>query len=230
MSVFNPAFLSNKRIVDLSQPISVDMPTFPGDPSTRIEVLSTIETGRANTTRIVLSAHAGTHVDVPHHLLERGKAVDELSLEAFFGSALTYDLTHEAEESRICPDDLEASAPLLYGQIVLFYTGSNDSTINGLARRSCTHLDRAMADLLIEKRVKAVGIDSMSVDSLDSSESEVHKKLLKSDIVIFENLSSNLRLLVGKQVLFFGMPLKLVHGDASPVRAFALCGEDSNNY
>ena len=229
MSVFDPAFFSNKRIVDLSQPISVDMPTFPGDPSTRIEVLSTIDTGGANTTRIVFSAHTGTHVDVPYHLLESGKAVDELSLEAFYGSALTYDLTHKSEGSRICPDDLEVSAPLPYGEIVLFYTGSNDSTINGLARRSCTHLDRAMADVLIEKRVKAVGIDSMSVDSLDSSESEVHKKLLQNDIVIFENLSNNLRLLVGKEVLFFGMPLKLVRGDASPVRAFALCGEDSNS-
>ncbi|MDD1726014.1 MAG: cyclase family protein [Euryarchaeota archaeon] len=230
MSVFDPTFFSNKRIVDLSQPISVDMQTFPGDPSTRIEVLSTIDTGGANTTRIVLSAHAGTHVDVPHHLIESGKAVDELPLEAFCGSALTYDLSHKAEGSRICPDDLEVSTPLPYGDIALFYTGSNDSTINGLARGSCTHLDRATADLLIEKRVKAVGIDSMSVDSLDSSECEVHKKLLQNDIVIFENLSNNLRLLVGRQVLFFGMPLKLVHGDASPVRAFALCEEDSNSY
>jgi len=112
MSVFDPAFLSNKRIVDLSQPISVDMPTFPGDPSTRIEVVSTIDTGGANTTRTVFSAHTGTHVDVPYHLLESGKAVDELSLEAFYGSALTYDLTHKSEGSRICPDDLEAERSL----------------------------------------------------------------------------------------------------------------------
>src|SRR5674536_251815 len=108
-------------------------------------------------------------------------------------------------------------------------TLSSSSAASDVYKRQCTHLDRAMADVLIEKRVKAVGIDSMSVDSLDSSESEVHKKLLQNDIVIFENLSNNLRLLVGKQVLFFGMPLKLVRGDASPVRAFALCGEDSNS-
>ncbi|MGZ4923358.1 MAG: cyclase family protein, partial [Halobacteriota archaeon] len=67
-------------------------------------------------------------------------------------------------------------------------------------------------------------------DSFDSSESEVHKKLLKNDILIFENLSDNLRLLVGKQVFFFGMPLKLVRADASPVRAFALCGGFADSY
>ena len=230
MSVFDPAFLSSKRIVDLSQPITADMPTYPGDPSPRIEVLSTIDKGGSNTTRIVLSAHAGTHVDVPYHLLESGKAVDELSLKAFCGSAVTYNLTHKAKGSRICPDDLEPSLLLSDGEIALFYTGSNDSAMNGSARRSCTHLDTAMADLLIEKRVKAVGIDSMSVDSLDSSESEVHKKLLQNDIVIFENLSNNLRLLVGKHALFFGMPLKLVRADASPVRAFALCESDNESY
>jgi kynurenine formamidase len=70
----------------------------------------------------------------------------------------------------------------------------------------------------------------MSVDPLDSLENEVHKKLLQNDIVIFENLSNNLRLLVGKHALFFGMPLKLVRADASPVRAFALCESDDNSH
>jgi kynurenine formamidase len=70
----------------------------------------------------------------------------------------------------------------------------------------------------------------MSVDPLDSLENEVHKKLLQNDIVIFENLSNNLRLLLGKRAFFFGMPLKLVRADASPVRAFAVCGEDRNSY
>jgi kynurenine formamidase len=226
MSIFEPAFLSVKRIVDLSQPISAGMSTYPGDPSPRIEVLSTIDKGGANTTRIVLSAHAGTHVDVPYHLLERGKAVDELSLEAFCGSALTYDLTHKAIGSRICPDDLDPRATVQQGEIALFYTQSHDPVTSVSTKRRCTCLDTTLADWLIEKRVKAVGIDSMSVDLLDSLENEVHKKLLQNDIVIFENLSNNLRLLVGKHALFFGMPLKLVRADASPVRAFALCGED----
>jgi kynurenine formamidase len=185
-------------------------------------VLNTIDKGGANTTRILLSAHAATHVDVPYHLLESGKTVDELPLEAFCGSARTYDLTHKALGSCICPGDLEPSTPLRHREIALFYTRSNESTISGSASRHCTCLDTALADWLIEKRVKAVGIDSMSVDSLDSSENEVHKKLLQNEIVIFENLSNNLRLLAGKRALFFGMPLRLERAEASPVRAFAL--------
>ena len=210
------------KIVDLSLPISSDTATYPGDPSPRLEVLSTIDTGGVNATRIVLSAHAATHVDVPYHLLESGKTVDELPLEAFCGSALTYDLTHKVLGSRICPDDLAMTVSLRPCEIALFYTGSNDVTMNRFASRCFTYFDVALADWLIEKQVKAVGIDSMSVDALDSSENEVHKKLLQNEIIIFENLSNNLRLLVNKPALFFGMPLRLEHADASPVRAFAI--------
>lgn len=222
--------MSAKRIVDLSLPLSAETATYPGDPRPQMEVFSTIERDGANITRVVLSTHAGTHVDVPYHLLELGKRVDELALDAFCGSALTYDVTNKVPRSCICPDDLDPSVTVQQGEIALFYTQSNDPATSVSTKRRCTCLDTTLADWLIEKRVKAVGIDSMSVDPLDSLENEVHKKLLQNDIVIFENLSNNLRLLVGKHALFFGMPLKLVRADASPVRAFALCESDDNSY
>lgn len=222
--------MSERRIVDLSLPLSAETATYPGDPRPQMEVVSTIQREGANITRVVLSTHAGTHVDVPYHLLELGESVDELALDAFCGSALTYDVTNKVRRSCICPDDLDPSVTVQQGEIALFYTQSNDPATSVSTKRRCTCLDTTLADWLIEKRVKAVGIDSMSVDPLDSLENEVHKKLLQNDIVIFENLSNNLRLLVGKNALFFGMPLKLVRADASPVRAFALCERDSNSY
>jgi arylformamidase len=219
-----------RRIVDLSLPLSAETATYPGDPRPQIELLRTIQRDGANITCVVLSTHVGTHVDVPYHLLELGKSIDELALDAFCGRALTYDVTNRVIGSCICPDDLDPNVKVKHGEIALFYTQSGDPVTSLSTRRSCTYLDTTLADWLAEKRVKAVGIDSMSVDSLDSLENEVHKKLLRNDIVIFENLSNNLRLLVGKHVFFFGMPLKLIRADASPVRAFALCGEDSNSY
>jgi kynurenine formamidase len=222
--------MSERRIVDLSLPLSAETATYPGDHRPQMDVVSTIQREGANITRVVLSTHAGTHVDVPYHLLELGESVDELALDAFCGSALTYDLTHKALGSCICPDDLDPSITIQHGEIALFYTQSNDPATSVSTKPRCACLDTTLADWLIEKRAKAVGIDSMSVDPLDSLENEVHKKLLQNGIVIFENLSNNLRLLVGKHALFFGMPLKLVRADASPVRAFALCERDSNSY
>jgi kynurenine formamidase len=222
--------MNERRIVDLSLPLSAETATYPGDPCPQLEVLGTIQRDGANIARVVLSTHAGTHVDVPYHLSELGKSVDELALEAFCGSALIYDVTNKVLGSCICLDDLDPSVTVQQGEIALFYTKSNDPATSMPTKRLWTCLDTTLADWFIEKRVKAVGIDSMSVDPLDSLENEVHKKLLQNDIVIFENLSSNLRMLVGKRAIFFGMPLKLVRADASPVRAFALCERDSNSY
>jgi kynurenine formamidase len=222
--------MSARRIVDLSLSISAETATYPGDPRPQIKKLGTIERDGANITGVVLSTHTGTHVDVPYHLLEQGESVDELALDSFCGSAFTYDVTNKGPGSCICPDDVEPRSSLRRGEIVLFYTRSSDPTTNVSIKHSCTYLDTTLADWLIVKRVKAVGIDSMSVDSLDTLENEVHKKLLQNDILIFENLSNNLRYLVGKHAFFFGMPLKLVHADASPVRAFALCRGESNSY
>lgn len=69
--------------------------------------------------------------------------------------------------------------------------------------------------------MKAVGIDSISVDPFGSNTYEVHSTLFQNNVVVIENLSSNLRLLAGKNVLFFCVPLKLKNVEASPVRAFA---------
>jgi arylformamidase len=219
-----------RRIVDLSLPLSAETVTYPGDPRLQIEILSTIERDGANTSRVVLSTHAGTHVDVPYHLLEQGESIDELALDSFCGSARTYDVSNKVLGSCISINDLDANIKVKRGEIALLYTRSSDPATNVSTKHSCNYLDMTLADWLIEKRIKAVGINSISVDSLNTLENEVHKKLLQNDILIFENLSNNLRLLVGKHTFFFGMPLKLVRADASPVRAFALCGEDSNSY
>ena len=108
------------------------------------------------------------------------------------------------------------------GEIALFFTNFDGLRASRTGKRGWSFLDIATAEWLIDERVKAVGIDSMSVDELESHENEVHKKLLENDIVIFENLSHNLRFLVGRRALFFGMPLKLARTEASPVRAFAI--------
>ena len=142
-------------IVDLSVLISADMLIYPGDPNPLIEPFSTIKEGGANTTRIILGAHTGTHVDVPYHLLARGKTVDELPLETFCGSAVTYDLTHKALGSRVSPDDLKKAIPLKNGEIALFYTGSNVPATSGSTSRPYTSLDITMADWLIEKQARA---------------------------------------------------------------------------
>lgn len=209
------------RVIDLSQTISVDTPVYPGDPVPRIELLSTVELAGARTTLLAFGTHTGTHVDTPSHILPEERTIDELPLETFYGPAGVFDVSRAAQKYSVQSDDLETGSPLSKGDIALIYTGASDRKTSN-APYVHSYLDDSAAEWLVERRIKAVGIDSLSVDSYDSKTYDVHRKLLSNNIVLFENLSSNLKLLVGKRVLFFGVPLRLKGAEASPVRAFAI--------
>ena len=212
----------NTRVIDLSQTISADTPVYPGDPVPRIEPLSTIELAGAKTTLLALGTHTGTHVDTPSHILPDGRTIDELSLEAFYGAAWVFDVSSTAQKSPVQSGDLDTGSPLCKGDIALIYTGSSGRKTSNSARQLHSYLDESAAEWLIERQVKAVGIDSLSVDRYDSETNDIHRKLLLHNIVLFENLSSNLSLVTERYVLFFGVPLRLKAAEASPIRAFAV--------
>ena len=83
-------------------------------------------------------------------------------------------------------------------------------------------LDESGAKYLAEKNINAVGIDAPSIDQAPFPG---HKTLLPKGIVIYENLT-NLKELLGKPGFqFIGIPLKIINGSASPVRAIAIIEE-----
>ena len=82
-------------------------------------------------------------------------------------------------------------------------------------------LDDACCQVLIDKKVSMVGLDTASADNQDGF--PVHKKLLGADILIIKNLT-NLKELVGKKFEFWALPLKVTK-DGAPVRAVARISE-----
>jgi arylformamidase len=73
-----------------------------------------------------------------------------------------------------------------------------------------------VANYLIEKAIKIVGIDSCSVDH---KEFNAHKLFLQNEILIIENLT-NLSMLSGKDFNIIAFPLN-VSLDGSPIRVVA---------
>src|SRR3990172_9553231 len=81
------------KIFDISVVVSSDLPVWPGDPQVRIERVAKIEEGaNANVSRIVMSAHTGTHVDAPYHFLSEGSTVEHLPLDLLTGPAYVLEL------------------------------------------------------------------------------------------------------------------------------------------
>ena len=81
------------RVVDLSVPVDGSTVVYPGDPSPRFEVHSTIERDGFNLLEIHLGSQSGTHVDAPYHFEPDGLRVDEIPPERFVGPGVVVDAT-----------------------------------------------------------------------------------------------------------------------------------------
>jgi arylformamidase len=74
--------------------------------------------------------------------------------------------------------------------------------------------------LLLERGVKAVGVDTLSPDVFGNATSPVHRALLGEGVVIVENLANLDR--VPSRFYLMALPLKIRGGSGAPCRASAL--------
>ncbi len=83
-------------------------------------------------------------------------------------------------------------------------------------------LHPAAARWLTEERaIKAIGLDTASIDAGQSSLFESHQILCAQDVPIFENLA-RLNELPNKGFAVMALPMKIRGGSGGPLRAIAL--------
>ena len=167
-----------------------------------------------------MADHTGTHVDLPAHFLLEGKTVEAMDLERFIGRALTFDVSSLTGRGVIRLSEFQTflREEEMEGAIILLHTGMDVLFGKGEYFEKEVGISEEVARLLVEKKIKGVGIDAPSIDPYPF---EVHRILLAHEILIFESLT-NLKALVGRTATFFGVPLKLTGCSGSPIRAFAL--------
>ena len=147
-----------------------------------------------------MSAHLGTHVDAPAHVLAGGAPVGSLPLDAFVGPARVLDLPGRGEVG------LDALPRRALGVARVLFRTRGQSFLAPLA-----------AVRLAERGARLGGPDAMSVDPDDAEDLPVHRTLLSRGIVVLENLDLS-RIEPGDYRLI-ALPLKLMELDGSPVRA-----------
>jgi kynurenine formamidase len=79
----------------------------------------------------------------------------------------------------------------------------------------------AAAWLVRERQVKAVGIDTASIDYGQSTRFETHVALLSLNVPVFENLGS-LRGLPDRGFDVIALPMKIAGGTGGPLRVIAV--------
>ena len=83
-------------------------------------------------------------------------------------------------------------------------------------------LSKSSAEFLVkQRRVKAVGIDTLSIDHGPSKDFVVHQVLGEANVPIFENVAA-LDRVPAKGATIFALPMKIKGGSGAPLRIFAM--------
>jgi arylformamidase len=193
------------EIFDISVPIREGMVTYPGDPVVRMERAASIEDGDVvNLTRMDFGLHSGTHVDAPVHFIDGGSGVDSVPLEVLVGPC------EVVEASDLSPKSV-AQAPE-GAERVLFKTPNSELWAREDFADEFASLDGEAAALLVERGVRLVGIDYLSI-----GDEAAHHALLEAGVVPVEGL--DLRGVEPGSYELVCLPLRVVGADGAPARA-----------
>ena len=203
------------RLFDISEPIEPASATFPGDTPFSQEWVARMEKGAScNVSTIRMSVHVGTHTDAPLHFDLAGPDIASVDLTQYIGRCRVVDVRGEGSPSvipaRVLTPELLAGAE----RILLRTRDEHDH------RRwdpSFTTLGPDAARALVQAGIRLVGIDTPSMDHADSKELAGHHALFEGGVAILENL--DLRHVPAGDYELIALPLRIVNGDSSPVRA-----------
>lgn len=199
------------RLWDISPPIASATPCFPGD--TAYEQRWTTQIGPGcpvNVSAVTLSPHLGAHADAPLHYAAEAPAIGSVDLSPFLGACRVIHAIDKG--SLITPGHLghpEGLPPRVLVRTCRRAPTEWSPSFSAFAPQTIAWL--------AERGVRLVGIDSQSVDPADSKTLDSHRQLLAHDMRVLENLVLD-EVEEGDYELI-ALPLKLVHADASPVRA-----------
>jgi arylformamidase len=201
------------RIIDISQRLDPGMAGFPGDAA--YEETQTFRIGPdcpVNVARVAFSVHCGTHADAPLHYAADGKPIGALDLEPYIGPCRVIDA--RAQDPLCQPAEIESRLLGAPPRILLRLIDGYDPHVWPKGFRA---LAASTVDLLANRGVRLVGIDTPSVDSETSTGLPAHKAALRADMRILENLV--LKHVEPGDYELIALPLRFSYLDASPVRA-----------
>jgi arylformamidase len=201
---------------DISLPISPSMPVWPGDPAISVERVSSVGQGdEFNVSCLQLGTHSLTHVDAPRHMIDEDLSVDRLPLEVLIGPALVVE--PRPQKNLITATDL-GQLGIRDTERLLIKTRNSDLWMGGPYEFEMDYvsLSKDAARWLVNKGIKLLGVDYLSVEPFDAAEPAVHRTLLEGGVIVVEGL--NLSQVAEGRYQLICLPLKVRDGDGAPAR------------
>ena len=185
--------------------------------------------------------HGGTHLDAPIHFAEGKNSTDEIPLSQLTGKAILIDVSRNALddpdylisiedfenwESRNgeIPEDAIVLLRTGYGQYWpdrLKYMGTDERGPEAVAKLHFPGLHPDAAEWIVKNRkIKAIGLDTPSIDYGQSKDFKSHQILFAANIPAFENVA-NLYNLPTEDIYVVALPMKIKGGSGGPLRIVA---------
>ncbi len=186
--------------------------------------------------------HGGTHIDAPIHFAENKQTVDLIPLKNLIGEGVKIDVSSKASENPdylISVEDLQAwereNSEIPQQSIVLLqtgfgkyypdakkYLGTDQRGPDAVKELHFPGLSPEAAKWLITNRnIKAVGLDTASIDYGQSTDFATHVALMNQNVPAFENVA-NLELLPARGFQIIALPMKIQGGSGGPLRIIAI--------
>lgn len=178
--------------------------------------------------KISMDAGIGTHMDAPSHCIPGGLCVHDFDITALCMPCVTIDVSNKCPEYySVTPQnivDFEIKhGPIMKDTCVMIKTGWSRFWHEPLKyhnRHVFPSVSLEAANLLLERGVKALGIDTLSPDRPQDG-FKVHKAFLSKGKILIENVA-HLDIMPPIGAFIMVLPIKIKDGTEAPVRLVGL--------
>lgn len=233
--------------IDLTHPFNADSVYWPTADTfvLRQDAHGHTEAGYFYTANTFSAAeHGGTHLDAPLHFAQGRWSAAEVPVDSLIGPGVVVDVAAKGTADRdyqVTDADFEAweaqHGPMPQGAIVLIdtgsaqyypdrdkYMGTSERGAGAVAKLHFPGIHPSGAHWLVKRGIRAVGLDTPSIDYGQSKLFESHRILYEENISGFENIT-NLGKLPARGFQVIALPMKIAMGSGAPLRIVAFVAD-----
>jgi kynurenine formamidase len=224
------------RSVDLTHTFAAGFPMYTGNEPSR-RTLTTIPANGFYGQEWTFGEHSCTHMDAPGHFVAGGRLTPEITTRELMLPVAVIDISRRARrdpDAEVTVDDLR-DYEKRHGRIprnaaVFMYSGWEKRLPDGDAYKNADasgtyHFPgfgiEAAEALLDRRKVRAIGVDTLSLDPGNSTTFDVHVNWLGADRFGIENLANLGKLRPSGATAFIGV-IPWEEGSGGPCRVIAL--------
>lgn len=224
--------LNHCKCIDLTQPLSPNVPTWNGSCGYCLEIKKDYDrVFRVH--QMKLHAGVGTHMDAPSHRFEGGLSIADIPVDQLIAPACVIDVSDKAtSDYEISVSDIEkyekTHGAIPKGALVIGFTGWSRFWLDPAKYRNCDSHGKMhfpgvsghAAALLLQRDIVGLAIDTLSPDCLDDT-FPVHRSILGAGKYIIENIADCTKM-PPKGAYVIALPLRAEESSEAPMRIIGL--------